>query len=245
MKTRNVILRLLLAGLVTATLGGSSVRGDLLFSDSFDYPARPLAGQGPPAGAPPGQTGWSLLSGDPQVSVTGLHYPMVYSTGGGALLNDGGGANQTAVANLTPVNSGVVWLGFLLRHGGGGSTGYAVVNLTAGTGTADFPGYGVLFALNEFGIDNDGAGSATTNLSPPSLPVWLVVKLDFDRGTQKLYVNPTSPNGSPDAQLQMSSEFQAAGFNDLRLNIGLNRGATYRFDEVRVATTFGEISRGH
>jgi hypothetical protein len=173
-----------------------------------------------------------------------LHYPTLFSVGGAARLNDGG-PEQTVVANLTPVNSGVVWLGFLLRRLSTESNGYAVINLTAGTGTANFPGYGVLFVQDEFGIDNDGPGSVTTHLSPPSLPVWLVVKLDFDRGTQKMYVNPSSPNDTPDAQLNMSSEFKSAGFNDLRLNVGLNGGATFLFDEVRVATTFGEISRGH
>ncbi len=72
------VIRLLFAGLTVATslsLGMSTARGELLFSDSFEYPTGPLVGQGPPAGAPPGQTGWSFVSGDPQVSAIGSDFP--------------------------------------------------------------------------------------------------------------------------------------------------------------------------
>jgi hypothetical protein len=222
------------------SLGNSSAGAELLFSDSFQYPAGPLAGQGPPAGAPPGQTGWSLLAGDPLAVVQGLHFLHVYSAGGSAVLKPG--SAQTVVANLTPVNSGVVWLGFLIRLTNGLNSGYSVINLTAGTGTANFPGYGVLFFSNVFGIDNDGPGFAQTTIAPSNQTTWIVVRLDFDRGTQKMYLNPTDSGVPPDAQLPMSSEFQAAGFSDLRLNsdaIGV-----YQFDEVRIGTRFQDIRTG-
>jgi hypothetical protein len=58
------VARFLFTGLTVATslsLGMSTARGELLFSDSFEYPTGPLAGQGP-SSAPPGQTGWSFVS---------------------------------------------------------------------------------------------------------------------------------------------------------------------------------------
>jgi len=42
----------------TSFLAVSSACGELLFSDSFDYPAGNLDGQGPPPGSPPGQGAW-------------------------------------------------------------------------------------------------------------------------------------------------------------------------------------------
>ena len=114
------VIRLLFAGLTVATslsLGMSTARGELLFSDSFAYPAGPLVGQGPPAGAPPGQTGWSFVSGDPQVSAMGLIFPNVFSAGGGTVFLSS--TFDHVVANLTPVTGGVVWLSFLINLSGG------------------------------------------------------------------------------------------------------------------------------
>ncbi len=235
---------LLLAALGAAmslTFGMSTARGELLFSDSFKYPAGPLTGQGPPAGAPPGQTGWSLLTGNPAVTFLGLHFLHVFSGGSSAGMK--AGREQTVVANLTPVNSGVVWLGFLIQLTSGPNVGYSVINLTAGTGTNDFPGYGVLIFPNVFGIDNDGPGKAETTIAPSNETTWIVVKMDFDNGDQSMFINPTGLGGTPDAKLAMSSEFQAAGFSDLRLHS--DAGGDYQFDEVRVGTTFNDIRIGH
>ena len=226
---------------IVFSLGKSSACGELLFFDSFAYPVGPLAGQGPPAGAPPGQTGWSLLAGNPLVLARGLHFPRVFSVGGSAGLK--AGRAQTVVANLAPVNSGVVWLGFLIRLTSGPNAGYSVINLTAGTGTFDFPGYGVLaFFPNMFGIDNDGAGFALTTISPSDVTTWVVVRIDFDNGTQDMYINPTASNVTPDAELPMSSEFQSAGFSDLRINS--DASGLYQFDEVRIGTTFEDVRTG-
>ena len=242
------VVRLLFAGLTLATslsLGMSTARGELLFSDSFEYPTGPLAGQGPPAGAPPGQTGWSFVSGNPQVTASGLMFPHVFSAGGGTVFLSS--AFDHVVANLTPVTRGVVWLGFLINLSSGDDLGFAVVNL--GNGSTAPTGYGVLDFDRVFGIDNDGTGQAATNIAPGPAPSWLVVKLDFNAGTQTLYVNPTHSTSSPDrlvpsARLRMTPEFQAAGFFQVFLNVGFSNGA-WGFDEVRIGTTFTDVLTGN
>ncbi|HEY2712841.1 MAG TPA: hypothetical protein VGI60_10030 [Chthoniobacterales bacterium] len=239
---RCVLLASLLA---TLSLGLSTVRGDLLFTDSFEYPTGPLAGQGPPADAPPGQTGWTLVSGNPQVTATGLHFPHVFSAGGGTSFLATHGDH--VVANFTPVTSGVVWLGFLINLTGGSNNGFAVVNLSNG-GTPT--GYGVLFDQQVFGIDNDigGSGSAAfTNISPGVTPNWLVVELDFDAGTQTLFVNPTHDAGEPQgfaakARLRMTTAFQMGGISQIFLNTGLSTGQ-WGFDEVRISTTLADLEQ--
>jgi len=60
--------------IVSSLLALSSARGELLFSDSFDYPAGNLDGQGPPPGSPPGQGGWIKITHEPQVVPSGLEF---------------------------------------------------------------------------------------------------------------------------------------------------------------------------
>jgi hypothetical protein len=57
-----------------------------------------------------------------------------------------------------------------------------------------------------------------------------------------MYINPTASNVTPDAELPMSSEFQSAGFSDLRINS--DASGLYQFDEVRIGTTFEDVRTG-
>jgi len=241
---RHILCCLLSAA--TAALSISAARGELLFSDSFDYPAGPLAGQGPPAGAPPGQTGWTLVSGKPEVIPPGLHFPRVFSAGVGAGVMHQQ-VDNTVTANLTPVSSGIVWIGFLFEQvGGPGSVfGFAVLNLSAQDGNPP-TGYGVLFVSDRFGIDNDFGGQrVVTDIAPGHRPAWLVVKLNFDTGRQDLFVNPTDATATPDASLAMTPTFRASGFSQVWLHEGLNdRGSAFVFDELRVGRTFADIRVG-
>src|SRR5439155_22717070 len=148
---------------ITLSLGRSSVRGDLLFFDSFEYPVGSLAGQGPPIGAPPGQTGWSAVTGNPKVTARGLDFPRVFSTGGGT--NFQGNSLDHAVAYLTPVMNGVVWLEFLINLRSGSDFGFAVVNL--GNDAVTAPGYGVLYNSGLFGIDNGTRGHVSYSTISP------------------------------------------------------------------------------
>jgi hypothetical protein len=141
-----------------------------------------------------------------------------------------------------------VWLSFLINLSSGDNLGFAVVNL--GNGSTPPTGYGVLDEFKLFGIDNDDLrGYALTNVAPGSTPSWLVVKLDFNAGTQTLYVNPMPSTSSPDslvpsARLRMTPEFQAAGFYQLFLNVGFSNGV-WGFDEVRIGRTFADVRTGN
>ena len=243
------VVRFLFAGLTLATslsLGMSTARGELLFSDSFEYPLGSLVGQGPPAGAPPGQTGWSFVNGDPQVSAMGLIFPHLFSAGGGTVFLSSN--FDHVVANLTPVTSGVVWLSFLINLSSGDDGGFAVVNL--GNASSPPTGYGVLDFDRLFGIDNDDLrGSVLTNIAPGAAPSWLLVKLDFNTGNQTLYVNPMQSTNSPEglvpsARLRLNPQFQAAGFFQVFLNVGQSTGV-WGFDEVRIGTTLADVRRGN
>lgn len=246
----------ILLGLVLPLGLQTRVRGELLFSDSFDYPAGPLPGNGPPPGAPPGQTGWSLAARDPQVNLGGLVFRHVLSAGNSVTCTDDGLYGDRAIAYLSPVNSGSVWIGFLIRQvPGAGIGGYAVVNLFSSESENPGPGFGLLtpseLGGGLYGIDNDtgrpNSRAATTTAASPTT-TWLVVQLDFDAGREALYVNPCprtngpEPTG-PDAELRMTGAFRQNGFNQVWLNEGFNQGS-YQFDEVRIGRDFRDVRIG-
>ena len=238
------------AAAIGLALAVSTAHADLLFSDSFDYPAGSLAGDGPPPGSPPGQGVWLDLNFDPQVTSPGLRFRSIRSAGNAAGLADTNDSNGDAAgADLTPVGgggSGTAWIGFLIRQSAIADSGYAVVTFNEGFGPTA-PGLGVLFGQGVYGIDNDTGlphSQAATTIAASSTTVWLVVELDFTAGTETLYVNPSrgSEPGTAEAiaHLRMAPEFQASGFSRIDLKEGFNLG-TYIFDELRVGTTFDDI----
>src|SRR5262249_13411583 len=81
-----------------------SARGELLFSDSFDYPPGNLDGQGPPPGSPPGQGGWVANNGNPQVAGFGLDFPGIFAAANSAALHSlSGTVSDEAIAAIGPV----------------------------------------------------------------------------------------------------------------------------------------------
>jgi hypothetical protein len=105
--------------LIGSLLALSSARGELLFSDSFDYPAGNLDGQGPPPGSPPGQGGWVASNHDPLSAEFGLDFPGILTAGNSAGLRSiFGTVSDEAYAAIGPVTPdiGIVWVGFLVRE---------------------------------------------------------------------------------------------------------------------------------
>lgn len=257
MKNRNAGYLRTLPGLVTmlgvtSLLVLSSARGELLFSDSFDYPAGNLDGQGPPPGSPPGQGGWVASNHSPAVATFGLDFPRILTAGNSALLDSiFGMVSDEAIAAIGPVTPdiGVVWIGFLTRKASnqfqGG--GFAVVAAIGPSILDPSVGIGMIFERNHYGLDNDTGlpgSQSVTSVPVHKKTVWLVTKLDFSTGNEYLWVNPrpdTEPDiATADASLPMTADFQSAGFPFLRLRVGYVN-ASFQFDELRVATTFDEI----
>lgn len=227
--------------------------GELLFSDSFDYPVGNLDGQGPPPGSPPGQGGWVKSNDNPKVAISGLSFSGIFTAGASAQLQSmPDRVSDEAVAAIGPVTPdlGVVWIGFLTRkarppRAGGG--GFAVVAAIGASITDPSVGIGMIFDKNRYGLDNDTGEFGSRSLS--SVPtdmntIWLVTKLDFTTGNEYLWVNP-APETEPeiadaDAQRRMTADFQAAGFPFLRLRVGYTQ-AFFQFDELRVGTAFADV----
>ena len=243
-----------LIALTAATSLGFSLfqaHADLLFSESFEYPAGTLNGDGPPPDSPPGQSGWTTDRGSTQIRANGLSFFHVFSAGGAANFIDTGSNGDSSYASISPVNSSIVWIGYMIRQKSGGSFGYATLNLLPPDGSPP-PGFGLLFAHGLYGIDNDtGAqhSQAVTTVAPSLDPAWLVIRLNFNTGEEELFVNPSGGGSEPinadgEARLLMTPEFQAAGFDRVLLHVGYNSGG-FQMDELRVGTTFADIRTGN
>jgi hypothetical protein len=251
-KIQRLVHRILLAaglGLVASlAVGASTARGDILFSDSFQYPAGSLDFDGPPDGSPPGQTDWRTQAGYCEVGRIGLKHPGIGCKGRCVIIN--GNFNANAVAGIAPTNSGVAWVGFLqsLSHGSS-KRGFATLNLNTASNRG--PSFGVLYDSGVYGIDNETGrkkGRAYTDVAPSTDPAWLVIELDFNLGMEFLYINPSLDGGAPSrveakARLKMDPTFQSVGFDQIFLGDGESTGV-YRYDEVRVGTTFQDIRAG-
>src|SRR5215467_9364849 len=124
MKITNAVCRGALVSLATILVAASSLTvssacGELLFSDSFDYPAGNLDGQGPPPGSPPGQGGWVASNHNPRVVDAGLDFPGILTSGNSARLKSmEDTVSDEAIAAVGPVTPdiGIVWVGFLMRE---------------------------------------------------------------------------------------------------------------------------------
>src|SRR5215471_7022096 len=183
-KADNPITRVSFAMIVitaSSFLAVSSACGELLFSDSFDYPAGNLDGQGPPPGSPPGQGGWVKINHDPQVANFGLDFPGILTTGNSAGLHSiFGTVSDEAYAAIGPVtpNIGIVWVGFLVREARPPSPtgGFAVVALIGPSITDPSVGIGMIFNRNHYGLDNDTGGPGSQSISSVRVDrttVWL------------------------------------------------------------------------
>ena len=239
--------------IIIVTLGvlvlTSVARGGLIFADSFDYPKGKLEGQGPPPGGPPGQGGWTVSNGNPNVASFGLQFPGIYSAGKSVIVAGPADTNgDKALADLGPVTAAdkVVWVGFLMRKARGGRNGYAVVSLGNDV-TGPSLGIGLLFERNRYGLDNntgERGSRSNTDVRPSEEVVWMVTKLDFINGQDYLWVSPapeTEPDiADADAQLPMTAEFLSSGFSEIVFKIGYTQ-ATFRFDELRVSTSFADL----
>src|SRR5215467_9250183 len=105
---------------VSLLLAWSNARGELLFSDSFDYPSGSLDGQGPPPGSPPGQGIWVANNHNPTVANFGLDFPGILTAGNCArLVSAGAMVSDEALATIGPITRdvGIAWIGFLMRKG--------------------------------------------------------------------------------------------------------------------------------
>jgi len=234
------------AGLLLSPL----CRADLLFSDSFEYAPGSLDGDGPPPGSPPGQGPWeSDDTGDPLVIAEGLSYPGVFSAGGATSFFGYQFGSKGSAASLAPINSGTVYIGFMMRQVSGRPSGIAQVVLLTAAGVP-IPVFGEIGHTGFYGMDN-GTGlrhdQKVSHVPVDSQTTWLVVSLNFETGEETLLINPTlDENGKVTGaaavlRLRMAAAFQANGFIKLLYQAGYSKDGNFEMDELRVGTTFSDV----
>lgn len=234
-----------------------SVMGDGLFNEIFSYNDGALAGQG----------GWieagTFTAGSGSRSVaTGA---LIYSDAGGTYVNSGLG--KAMVINIvsgstvsdfkayepfsaTAVNSGVIYLSFLLKvNANVGSTNQEAFGLADGISAGPKVLIGkTTTGFYKLGITRGSTASADYKYSatPTSLTVgityFIVMKYDFATSTSSVYINPTL-GGTEPAYAEIIDSSSATIRTKLSSLWSRAQGTVvqnHSIGGVRVSTTWGE-----
>ncbi len=245
------------AGALAFTLLPGAARGSTIVTDGFDYPAGPIAGRA-------GGTGWaSPFSGNGAVNAASLAYTdgaglMLGTSGGRVATNTSGGGMLRTISNANQppglldargyfgANGSTIYLGFLVRLDSGVVTAfgdYGGVSLFDGGNEQLFIGDpGFEGTHRSWSVDaQEGVAALHESTVPVNGTVRLLLaRIDFAPGaeTMRFYVDP------PLAEEPAVPTVGPFLIHDLRFNrIRLQAGGAgrYSFDEVVMATTYGEV----
>lgn len=220
----------------------SSGQVTLPFHDRFDYPDGDLAGRG----------AWASASGSGTITVGGenLSYPgMTPSTGKGVNVIPSGSAARTAIA-FPSLGSGTLFVSFVFRLQTAPSAQRLVAYLSSSTSSSSSPPLGVFVsASGQLGV---AMASSTPGYLSPALGTaashLVVIAYTFDGTTRsaRIWFNPTSLGGAaPEPTATLSGGSVASlGYFLLNTPSASSGGGSYRFDELRIGSTYASTAPG-
>jgi hypothetical protein len=171
---------------------------------------------------------------------------LTYSVGGNTLTTAGGaitGAIDTTAILTTAQTTGTVWTSFLVQYTVSPFVEFARVQIQSG-GTEMFQLAADRDATNNFYMSRRaGAGgnlNTSTGVSIVEDQTFLIVgKLNLTAQTADFWVNPTLSLSDPTSP---QASFTTTGLALDRLQLIFNSTANVTFDEVRLGTTFNDVT---
>ncbi len=248
MKLRTILW---LSGLIL-TAGSQSADAQLLASDGFGYTAgNNLAGQ-------TGGTGFSAAWGAGSATVVSpsLSYLNLLSSGNSAqIANPSSQTTQTRSTTTSfgpaPINTNTsVFFSFLLdRTATGGAAdrgGIQFGNNAAGGGSSKLF-IGDLGTSDTIGLATDSFSTtnATSRAVGTNQTHLIVVGINFGIGNEtiNLWVDPTSLGGTaPAATIANNTNYNLGVDNNMFALLASGATSTYKFDELRVGTTYASVT---
>jgi hypothetical protein len=239
-----------------------SSRAELLFYDAFAYTGAETLGTGSSS------ADWENAKSNITISEGSLSYPGLQTSSGNRVNVSGGSSNldgtRTVDGSWASQTNGALYVSFLLRLNGTGGIatsgdGTPIVNISrAGSGSQQLISVNL---LNDSGVKlgvlkypSSGTPVASAfftagpgaGLSANGTTTYLVVaKYEWVEGAANdvvtLWVNPANLGGSEDPGNRIST---SAG-TDGTANAGrfyINRGPSLNLDELRIATTWAEVT---
>jgi hypothetical protein len=212
----------------------------LIAYDGFDYTADTnLAGSN-------GGTGWSgaWSGGSHKVTTNSLTYGSLQTSGQRVSLQGQATFSEPNRAFGSAPATGHLFVSWVNDATNG--TNFNTLRLQNGSNRAVVVG-------NHFNEGSGGnwsiysGGASFTNLAVSSKPVsgiqLVVVDLDLDTNTANLYIDPASLSGGAPATPDATFTFGSSLFtNTLQFGQGANAGGGAGFDELRVGTTFADVT---
>jgi hypothetical protein len=241
-----------LTAVLSLVFSAQQLLAEDIFADTFHYPAGALAGNGPPAHSPSGESVWSNVTGTTHVAAGGLQYAGVPPDAGKAVIAGLGTLIGDEAVASTPhaggSGSGLVWIGFLMNRAAGSTDtgGFAVVSVGT-SGSNPGIGIGVLDGENIYGIDNNSESPverARTSIACNNTVRLVVVKLDFNSGVESIYIDPVIgrklSGAASSASQPMGSEFRASGIDAVQLVAGTNE-SSFNISSLRIGTELADV----
>lgn len=225
-----------LVAFASIALAATSSSAALVAYDGFFYPTGSVLGRSAGLGF---VNAWSAQTtygspGGANVVATSLTY-LNLNVQGGALeaLPNYEFADRSLFS--TPETTGIYYLSFLIAKGPSAlADGYGGLSFWGNNngGENGFLGYG-----GTADVDNNTTGPATPIPSTPGNATLLVYKMNLDTGIFNLFVNPTVGDVEP---LVPNGTF--TGPSGGLQSIGLNSEGGYLLDEIRLGTTFADVT---
>jgi hypothetical protein len=170
---------------------------------------------------------------------------LVYSAGGNTLTTSGGAITGTtdSLGVLTSGLTGTVWMSFLVQYTASPFVSFARVQLQNGGAemfqlAVDRDGSDTFFMSRRAGAG--GNINTSTGVAIVEDQTFLVVgRLNFTSQAADFWVNPTLSLSDPTSP---QATFSTTGLAVDRINLVFNGSTAVTFDEVRVGTTFNDVT---
>lgn len=190
----------------------------------------------------------SAWRGSGDVIATGQNYPGLLSspTGGFTTFGNNAGAFRD-LGTFYGTDNTTVWISILASAQPGfanNNPDYAGLSLLDNGDNNERLFLGKRFLSTVYGVERSGGGASADSAGAVSTSTtFFVAEINFLPGadTVKLYVNPTPGVAAPDVA-PTSVSVADFFFDRIRLQSGLEGGEKLNFDEIRLATTYAEVS---
>ncbi len=209
----------------------------LIASESFSYAGGiSLTGLNGGAGWTSAWASDSPAFPDFATNATGLTYPGLATTGGRMDWQNGGSQLNDAVRTLPLSNSGVIFLQFLAQFGtqsGGGTPNFRLSNGSTMTGAIGNNGAcgSPVYAILDNTLNPAAGGTSCSNASLSALSL-VLVQIDYDHTTTKMWVNPNL--ATFDYLNPPTPQAQAVGLAPAFDRIAIYSRSPASIDELRV-----------
>ena len=208
-------------------------------TEEFIYPPGGIAGQN-------GGSGFtSVWRGGGTVGAVGQTYPGLFTDGGGFVSNGDNSGNYRDLGTSYGADGTTIFVSLLISAQAGFSNTnphYAGLSLLSGGDGNERLFLGQTFQSGNYGFERNGAVAQVSGEPVSTASTFLVAEINFLAGadTVSLYINPTVGFAAPDV-IPTTNSVADFNFDRIRIQSGFNT-APFKFDEVRIGTTYADVS---